>query len=572
MIRFFVAGGLAVALSLAARPASVAVRQAPAVPGGLSETGVAAISGLVLNHRRAPVEGAVVHAIPATALPGLFPSGSVAPRLARTNETDAQGRFQISGLPPGEYLVAAKAMPFIPTEPWAQAESDATTFYPSTRDVARATVVTARTDKDSSIVIELVRVQSVRVTGSVVSSSTPSTDGMAVRLFHQFGGHGHESEVGRVGAGGKFEIPHVSPGRYRLTVQRRQSSGGERGEFAEQLIDVGDADLHGLSLVLTAGASVSGRVVAESGTTFRTIGVQVVASRPPDGYAMSRPVSTTLADDGSFRLTGLSSGRYQFFARADRAPFIVATRVTLNSQSVLATDGVELTSGNNAVVVFVAPREPPKPVADATTSTAVLVEQFRTARYSWEQFDVAKVIVARRDASVLASLTDWLGHENRRTRGNVAFIFAGLGDPRGFQIITEILADRSDRPVQPDERGPVAQQIRSDRYYAGHLLGELRDPRAVPILIALLGDPDVKSTVPWSLEQIGDRRAIPPLIGALDNPDPSSVVMAIYALETLQANEAVPRLTALLNDTRRSTFGAQVSVGEAAKAAIAKLK
>jgi len=46
----------------------------------------------------------------------------------------------------------------------------------------------------------------------------------------------------------------------------------------------------------------------------------------------------------------------------------------------------------------------------------------------------------------------------------------------------------------------------------------------------------------------------------------------IYALEALQAKEAVPRLRTLLNDDRPSRFGAGVSVSEAARAAIAKLQ
>jgi hypothetical protein len=49
-------------------------------------------------------------------------------------------------------------------------------------------------------------------------------------------------------------------------------------------------------------------------------------------------------------------------------------------------------------------------------------------------------------------------------------------------------------------------------------------------------------------------------------------VYSIYALETLNAREAIPRLISLLDDHRKSNLGAQVSVSDAAKAAIAKLK
>jgi hypothetical protein len=48
--------------------------------------------------------------------------------------------------------------------------------------------------------------------------------------------------------------------------------------------------------------------------------------------------------------------------------------------------------------------------------------------------------------------------------------------------------------------------------------------------------------------------------------------MAIDALVTLRAKEALPRLVLLLNDHRKSDFGAQVSVADAANAAIAHLQ
>ena len=273
------------------------------------------------------------------------------------------------------------------------------------------------------------------------------------------------------------------------------------------------------------------------------------------------------------------SGVYQFTAGTDRPPFVAATRVAVDGREAPATAGVELADGDHEVVVFVTPRERPQPTVDKTLSSAALVEQFKSEKVFWRQFATAKEIVGRRDTSVLTSLAGWLSHEDRHVRGNVAFVFAGLGDPRGFQAITDILTDRSDRPegqgiaIAPsDGRYRVARQIATDRYYAAHLLGDLRDGKAVPILVALLNDPEVNSIVPWALGEIGDRRAVGPLLNALDDDSPSMRVLAIYALETLKAKEALPRLTALLDDHRKSNFGAEVSVADAAKAAIAKLQ
>ena len=108
-------------------------------------------------------------------------------------------------------------------------------------------------------------------------------------------------------------------------------------------------------------------------------------------------------------------------------------------------------------------------------------------------------------------------------------------------MITAILKDFSEH----SERSPgkafgspfgwsLREQIRQDRYYAAHLLGELKDSRAIPILVPLLTDSDVNYIVPWSLGQIGDRSAITPLIASLGDPDPSMRVLAIHALEELK--------------------------------------
>jgi HEAT repeat protein len=87
-----------------------------------------------------------------------------------------------------------------------------------------------------------------------------------------------------------------------------------------------------------------------------------------------------------------------------------------------------------------------------------------------------------------------------------------------------------------------------------------------------LKDQDVDYKVPWALGQIGGYGAISGLLEALEHESPAMRVYAIYALETLNAKEAVPRLIPLLDDHRRSNLGTPVEVAEAAKAAIAKLR
>jgi hypothetical protein len=277
-------------------------------------------------------------------------------------------------------------------------------------------------------------------------------------------------------------------------------------------------------------------------------------------------------------MTGLS-GAYEFLASSDRLPVVVATRVVVDGISYPAARRVAFAAGDHDVVVFVAPRELPAPTVDKTQTPNALVGQFKNEKVFWKQIEIAKAIVGKHDTSVLSPLADWLDHQDRHIRGNVAFIFAGLGDQRGLQTIADILVDRSERPegqgipgAAGDGRYRFERQVATDRYYAAHLLGDLRDPRGVALLVPLLGDRETQSIVPWSLAEIGDQSAIPPLIASLDNDDPSHRVLVIYALERLHAKEAVPRLLTLVSDDRQSNFGSLVTVSEAAKAAIAKLQ
>ena len=199
-----------------------------------------------------------------------------------------------------------------------------------------------------------------------------------------------------------------------------------------------------------------------------------------------------------------------------------------------------------------------------------LVRQFKAQRNPYFQVDVAKKLVALGDSSVLPELEPYLNDETRMVRGNAALVFAGLGDHRGFQIILDILNDKSTNGREI--RGSTINPVRDDRYFAAHLLGDLKDPRAVPILIPLLRDTDVNYIVPWSLGEIGDKSAIPPLIETLGDKNPDMRALAIYALQTLNAKQALLRIRALVNDDQRIHFDGLGPVSQAAKEAIATLE
>ena len=208
-------------------------------------------------------------------------------------------------------------------------------------------------------------------------------------------------------------------------------------------------------------------------------------------------------------------------------------------------------------------------------SAAELVDQFKSTTVFWKQLEVAKKIVQVRDPKVLPQLQPWLSQDDRHARGNAAFIFAGLGDPRGFDVIAAILSDHSERPEGqgiPGGKWSLPGQIAADRYYAVHLLGELKEPNSAPILLGLLNNQEVNYKVAWALGEIGGPAAVQGLLQALHDKSPDVRVIAIQALEKLNARETLPDLRPLLDDNERSHFGKLIPVAEAAQAAITKLE
>ena len=51
------------------------------------------------------------------------------------------------------------------------------------------------------------------------------------------------------------------------------------------------------------------------------------------------------------------------------------------------------------------------------------------------------------DSAILESLKPYLQDEDRHVRGKAAFVFPALGYRQGFEVIVDILRDRSNRQI-----------------------------------------------------------------------------------------------------------------------------
>jgi len=278
------------------------------------------ITGIVRNERHEPIARARVQAFAAADARNREGQEFVLPRRRAnvTTTTDAEGHFAISGLPFGEYLVAAESL--FSDGRRVPADRYGVTFYPSTLEVNEAVAISVFSDPVPPIQIELVPVRGVRVAGSVVSSSGRATNGLRVRLFQRFGSFGSESSAAMVEAQGTFDIPRVAPGSYRLTVLPTTPPSGQGGEFADRIIEVRDSDLNGIALVLGPGASISGHVVTDPGTSIGTsTGLRVSVNAGPDGDLAANSITAFVTEEWSFQMTGLS-GLYRFDVSRGKTP------------------------------------------------------------------------------------------------------------------------------------------------------------------------------------------------------------------------------------------------------------
>jgi hypothetical protein len=154
---------------------------------------------------------------------------------------------------------------------------------------------------------------------------------------------------------------------------------------------------------------------------------------------------------------------------------------------------------------------------------------------------------------------------DRHIRGNVAFIFASLDDPRGLQTTRRyprrpVGAIRGSRNLERARDEPISVRAagrREIRYYARTLLGDLRDPRGLCCL-RVRSSTNSRDTIHRAVvarTNRGQARSPTSESRRSNNDDPSMRLLAICAARALHAKEAIPRLLTLVNDDRQSVSG-----------------
>ena len=264
------------------------------MPGG-------AISGRVTTQDGRPLAYAEVEAL----RPQLQNSLRLLLPVGRA-ESDIEGRFRISGLPPGHYYVAAiDPADEGSVDPGGEQGWDQT-FYPGAQTAAAAERVRLTSGGTlSGVDFPLLGVTRVTVQGRLLSADEDELAAGSVVISP-------ESEeglgLGRAQAGmvlpdGTFEFRNVSPGDYRLRASARTVQQGP-ALFASFLLSVRDRDISNAVLYLNPGASLFGRVELAEGTTgLPPLMTEMWVTAPLSNGSMGSGITRSrVFEDGSFSL------------------------------------------------------------------------------------------------------------------------------------------------------------------------------------------------------------------------------------------------------------------------------
>lgn len=296
-------------------------------PGGRGAVAPGVVTGQILTREGAPATFVRVAAIPAPpprAREGL--NYYVPPAPTRVTQTDDQGRYRLTNLPPGEYLIAAGLI-------------GVGTYYPAETDWLRASAVTVPADAPATVNIRMVTPIGARVSGRV--TPPPSADAGEIAVLSGV----TLAEVAEipVGADGQFVFGRVPAGRYLVSLFPTPPGLGSLA------VDLRNTDATALEIKRPLTQAVSGRVVMSAGPVPRGLLALITAN----SY-----VPITINADGTFTARA-HAARHRFEFNGMPAGYRL-TSVRQGSQDV--TQG--LTVGNadiSGVVLTVdAPRDLPR--------------------------------------------------------------------------------------------------------------------------------------------------------------------------------------------------------------------
>ncbi len=229
----------------------------------------ATIAGRVEDEDGEPIAWAHV-----TALRSTYSNGKRKLTSAGMNSTNDLGEYRLFGLPPGRYFISATYHPgaahggfdedFDYNGADSLKENYVLTYYPGTYDSTKAQSITVKSGEEIPSMDFMMRPTAVfRVKGRVVNTIPDPKRVEHPMVFVMPRGGAIQSDSMTFGPSnevkkdGTFDLPGVAPGSYTIQAM---INDGDQEHSVSQNIEIGDADVDGLQLVISRGFAVSGHV------------------------------------------------------------------------------------------------------------------------------------------------------------------------------------------------------------------------------------------------------------------------------------------------------------------------
>jgi hypothetical protein len=318
------------------------------------------ITGQVHDESGDPVEGAMVQAIPVGRTRGFQGGNQV--------QTNDLGQYRLYSLAPGQYLVQVAVSRPEDQQPGSQ-DAYVPMFYPDVTDPGAASTITVDPGGESQgIDVDVRPVHAVHVRGRVVNESNARSVQNAYVMLLPAAADPHKrtgaiamltasryaTNVG--GSTGEFEIAGVPAGSYWATASVQPDD--QHQYQGRTLVQVGEADVLGVTIPVSAGVSLAGRVRVDPQRAL-DFSKMSVAAIPSDSSTLGGQ-GTQARPDGGFLLENLAAGNYrvtvsgfpeEYYVKSVRVggSDVLETGLTVDSASQSAQVDIVLSAGGSTV-------------------------------------------------------------------------------------------------------------------------------------------------------------------------------------------------------------------------------
>ena len=291
------------------------------------------IVGQILDEDGQALAGALIDA-----LVSRYENGQPTLVSAAGARSDDKGAFRLTGLPAGQYIVAAFDPAFSRVGDETGPLTYTPTYYPGTMhpDQAGRVVVVPGVEPTLKVVFNLKIVRPARVSGRLVTSDVgPLISGAVIMSpIRTEGLAAVPTRDAFILPDGTFSFRNVPPGRYQIQARGEADTQGP-ALFSMYAITVDGRDLSDLEMTLSPGANVEGSIVVEAVSAPRPASFAGIRVRAPlvDGGSFGDAISGDVRADGSFRIRGLVAGRHSVTVEGLEYPWVLKS-VTYRGQDI----------------------------------------------------------------------------------------------------------------------------------------------------------------------------------------------------------------------------------------------